>query len=134
LKGGTALNLFYLDLARLSVDIDLSYVAHIDREAMLADRPDGNRKPLACLRNLRDSWCVFPCLDLRILLSALILASQPERFLNLRSSECSKTFRPPARCPRLIRSNAVDILGRRCYTPGEIRQFSNAYLGFWPFS
>ena len=31
LKGGTALNLFYLDLARLSVDIDLNYVAHVDR-------------------------------------------------------------------------------------------------------
>jgi len=26
LKGGTALNLFYLDLARLSVDIDLNYI------------------------------------------------------------------------------------------------------------
>jgi predicted nucleotidyltransferase component of viral defense system len=33
LKGGTALNLFYLDLARLSVDIDLNYVAHIDRKS-----------------------------------------------------------------------------------------------------
>jgi predicted nucleotidyltransferase component of viral defense system len=33
LKGGTALNLFYFDLARLSVDIDLNYIAHIDREA-----------------------------------------------------------------------------------------------------
>jgi predicted nucleotidyltransferase component of viral defense system len=40
LKGGTALNLFYLDLARLSVDIDLNYIAHIDREAMLRERPD----------------------------------------------------------------------------------------------
>jgi predicted nucleotidyltransferase component of viral defense system len=39
LKGGTALNLFYLDLARLSVDIDLNYIAHIDREPMLAERP-----------------------------------------------------------------------------------------------
>jgi predicted nucleotidyltransferase component of viral defense system len=40
LKGGTALNLFYLHLARLSVDIDLNYIAHIDRENMLAERPD----------------------------------------------------------------------------------------------
>ena len=40
LKGGTALNLFYLDLARLSVDIDLNYIAHIDREEMLRERPD----------------------------------------------------------------------------------------------
>jgi len=40
LKGGTALNLFYLDLARLSVDIDLNYIAHVDREATLRERPE----------------------------------------------------------------------------------------------
>lgn len=39
LKGGTALNLFMLDLPRLSVDIDLNYVGAAEREAMLADRP-----------------------------------------------------------------------------------------------
>lgn len=39
LKGGTALNLFVLDLPRLSVDIDLNYIGSIDREAMLEDRP-----------------------------------------------------------------------------------------------
>lgn len=39
LKGGTALNLFYLNLARLSVDIDLNYIGTIDREAMLKERP-----------------------------------------------------------------------------------------------
>jgi predicted nucleotidyltransferase component of viral defense system len=40
LKGGTALNLFYLNLARLSVDIDLNYIGHVDREAALQDRPE----------------------------------------------------------------------------------------------
>ena len=40
LKGGTALNLFYLGLARLSVDIDLNYIAHVGRDEMLADRAD----------------------------------------------------------------------------------------------
>ncbi len=40
LKGGTALNLFYLNLARLSVDIDLNYIGHIEREATLKDRPE----------------------------------------------------------------------------------------------
>jgi predicted nucleotidyltransferase component of viral defense system len=40
LKGGTAINLFYLDLARLSVDIDLNCIAQVDREKMLAERPD----------------------------------------------------------------------------------------------
>ena len=37
LKGGTALNLFYFDLPRLSVDIDLNYLG-LDRETMLKER------------------------------------------------------------------------------------------------
>lgn len=40
LKGGTALNVFYLKLDRLSVDIDLNYVGALDRETMLAERPE----------------------------------------------------------------------------------------------
>jgi Nucleotidyl transferase AbiEii toxin, Type IV TA system len=40
LKGGTALNLFYLNLPRLSVDIDLNYVGNIDRELTLKNRPE----------------------------------------------------------------------------------------------
>ena len=39
LKGGTALNLFLLDLPRLSVDIDLNYMGELDRDAMLEQRP-----------------------------------------------------------------------------------------------
>ncbi len=39
LKGGTALNVFHLGLARLSVDIDLNYIGSLDRDVMLADRP-----------------------------------------------------------------------------------------------
>ncbi|MFH1998823.1 MAG: nucleotidyl transferase AbiEii/AbiGii toxin family protein [Planctomycetota bacterium] len=39
LKGGTALNMFVLDLPRLSVDIDLNYIGALDREEMLAERP-----------------------------------------------------------------------------------------------
>lgn len=39
LKGGTALNLFFLKVPRLSVDIDLNYVGSADREIMLAERP-----------------------------------------------------------------------------------------------
>lgn len=38
LKGGTALNLFYLNLPRLSVDIDLNYIGEINREKMLQAR------------------------------------------------------------------------------------------------
>lgn len=38
LKGGTALNLFFFGLPRLSVDIDLNYVGTAGREEMLADR------------------------------------------------------------------------------------------------
>lgn len=40
LKGGTALNLFLLDVPRLSVDIDLNYVGCADKEGMDADRPN----------------------------------------------------------------------------------------------
>lgn len=39
LKGGTALNLFVLDVPRISVDIDLTYIGAADRETMLAERP-----------------------------------------------------------------------------------------------
>jgi len=39
LKGGTALNLFLLNLPRLSVDIDINYIGETDREKMLAERP-----------------------------------------------------------------------------------------------
>jgi predicted nucleotidyltransferase component of viral defense system len=39
LKGETALNLFLFDIPRLSVDIDLNYVAAPDRETMVEERP-----------------------------------------------------------------------------------------------
>lgn len=39
LKGGSALNLFYFDVPRLSVDVDLNYVGAADRETLLAERP-----------------------------------------------------------------------------------------------
>lgn len=38
LKGGTAINLMYTNLARLSVDIDLDYIGSLDKEKMSADR------------------------------------------------------------------------------------------------
>ena len=40
LKGGTALNVFYLDLDRLSVDIDLNYVGALDLAARERERAD----------------------------------------------------------------------------------------------
>jgi len=39
LHGGTAINLFMLDIPRLSVDIDLSYIGVADKEEMLVGRP-----------------------------------------------------------------------------------------------
>ena len=39
LKDGTALNIFYFDLHRLSVDIDLNYIGAVIREDMMIDRP-----------------------------------------------------------------------------------------------
>jgi predicted nucleotidyltransferase component of viral defense system len=40
LKGGTAVNLFYLELARISVDIDLNYIGQLDRDEMQRERPE----------------------------------------------------------------------------------------------
>jgi len=39
LKGGTALNLFWFSLPRLSIDLDLNYIGSADRETMVKDRP-----------------------------------------------------------------------------------------------
>ncbi len=44
LKGGTALNLFFLDLPRLSIDIDFDYIGAADRETMLAEKPQIERR------------------------------------------------------------------------------------------
>lgn len=38
LKGGTAINFVYLDLPRLSVDIDMDYIGSTEKEKMLKDR------------------------------------------------------------------------------------------------
>jgi hypothetical protein len=43
LKGGTPLNLGFGPPARLSVDVDFNYVGALEREAMLAARPDVER-------------------------------------------------------------------------------------------
>lgn len=40
LKGGTALNLFFFDVPRLSVDIDLNYIGAVETEKMLLERPE----------------------------------------------------------------------------------------------
>jgi predicted nucleotidyltransferase component of viral defense system len=43
LKGGTALNLFFFDMPRLSVDIDLNYIGAVDRAVMQKERPEVER-------------------------------------------------------------------------------------------
>lgn len=48
LKGGTAINLFYRDLPRLSVDIDLVFNSLVDREQAVIK----NNKFLMNLKNL----------------------------------------------------------------------------------
>jgi len=48
LKGGTALNLFLLDVPRLSVDIDINYVGEGKLEAMQAARPALEAAVVAC--------------------------------------------------------------------------------------
>jgi predicted nucleotidyltransferase component of viral defense system len=55
LKGGTALNLFWFDVPRLSVDIDINYIGAADRETMIESaRPwSGPYKPSARERTSR---------------------------------------------------------------------------------
>jgi hypothetical protein len=48
LKGGTALNLLYLEVPRLSVDIDLNFVGSQDVQQMLLRRPEFERALAAC--------------------------------------------------------------------------------------
>lgn len=48
LKGGTALNLFFLDVPRLSVDLDIDYVGHGELEAMQVARPAFEAAVVAC--------------------------------------------------------------------------------------
>ncbi len=43
LKGGTALNLFYGQAPRLSVDLDFNYIGAVARKAMLQERPEIER-------------------------------------------------------------------------------------------
>ncbi|MBF7054132.1 nucleotidyl transferase AbiEii/AbiGii toxin family protein [Halomonas sp. KAO] len=54
LKGGTAINLFYRDLPRLSVDIDLTYLPVKDRAESLAEINDAmNRMATAIERGIK---------------------------------------------------------------------------------
>jgi predicted nucleotidyltransferase component of viral defense system len=39
MHGGTAINIFMLDVPRLSIDADMSYIGAVEREQMLAERP-----------------------------------------------------------------------------------------------
>jgi hypothetical protein len=48
LKGGTAINLLYLEVPRLSVDIDVNYVGSRELEALRAARPVFERAVIAC--------------------------------------------------------------------------------------
>lgn len=43
LKGGTALNLYYLDTPRLSVDLDFNYIGTADRQIMQEERAEINQ-------------------------------------------------------------------------------------------
>ena len=52
LKGGTALNLFYFDLDRLSVDIDLNYVGSPDRPMAMQEREDISASVLSAMDRL----------------------------------------------------------------------------------
>lgn len=44
LKGGTCVNFFHAPLPRLSADIDLNYIGSLDRERMLQERPEVEKR------------------------------------------------------------------------------------------
>ncbi|MBI2457250.1 MAG: nucleotidyl transferase AbiEii/AbiGii toxin family protein [candidate division NC10 bacterium] len=48
LKGGTAINLYYLEVPRLSVDMDINYIGSRELETMRAARPAFERAVIAC--------------------------------------------------------------------------------------
>jgi predicted nucleotidyltransferase component of viral defense system len=52
LKGGTALNLFYFELPRLSVDADFNYIGAVDKETMLKERPELEQRLQKLLQRL----------------------------------------------------------------------------------
>lgn len=54
LKGGTAINLFFRNLPRLSVDIDLTYLTIKDRDASLADIKDAMGRIRDRIEGMRD--------------------------------------------------------------------------------
>lgn len=47
LRGGTAINLFWYNLPRLSVDIDLNYIGSVDRDVMQRERGTLERQWIA---------------------------------------------------------------------------------------
>lgn len=53
LKGGTALNLFLLDLPRLSVDIDLNYIGALNVEEMKLEKVEIEKNTE---EDLRKAW------------------------------------------------------------------------------
>lgn len=60
LKGGTALNLFYFDLPRLSIDIDLNYIGSLDAEIMKTEREQIERVLAAMCKRLKLDFAKLP--------------------------------------------------------------------------
>ncbi len=51
LKGGTAINLMFSEIPRLSVDLDFDYCANVDRDGMMAAREHINEEILAYMQS-----------------------------------------------------------------------------------
>jgi predicted nucleotidyltransferase component of viral defense system len=60
LKGGTALNLFYFDLPRLSIDIDLNYIGSLDAAVMQKERDQIERVLDAMCKRLQLQLAKLP--------------------------------------------------------------------------
>src|SRR5690554_3559761 len=74
LKGGTAINLFYRDMPRLSVDIDLVYLPIRKREASLGDISKNLKKLGATIKsNIKEVTVQHLPLDYNLFISKLIV-------------------------------------------------------------
>jgi hypothetical protein len=139
LKGGTALNLFVLDVPRLSVDIDLNYIGAADRETMLAERPQVEQALQAVFGRLGlqvrrvpgehagGKWRLsYTGVDgrsgtLEVDVNFLLRTPWPpvmadSRRVNRSASAASRAghprVRPATRCPSRTRAETFDVRGR----------------------
>lgn len=118
LKGGTALNLFFGPPARLSVDLDLNYVASAERAVMLRDRPEveGAIAQVARGRGYRLQWSREEHAGRKAFLGYLGAAGTPDRI------EIDLNF--------LFRLPLATVQNLAMWQPGNLERPETPVVGF----